>query len=227
MCNADRRLQNRQQHSNGCRENERHMYYFRAPVQAILDLQRTRGLYPMFSAYAPTLAEASVQIQVLLQDSCATGDQDVLLTPAMTATCMCTCDVTHPAMVPEAQGTSPMRQHSQSMRRASVATWALPQACCRHCSSRAGDSRLTAGTGFSSFPSRLDIRIGCCAASMLSAQCCMEHTHGAFSCHTHPCLGCKDSVPACMLPHTSSVGTQMLKARRTYAKTSHWAMSRH
>ena len=119
----------------------------------------------------------------LLQDCNATAGR--VFNPDMTAASMGTCDITHPATVLQAQGTSPMRQHSQSMRRASAAMWVSPQACCRHCSSRAGDSRLTAGTGLSSFPSRLDIRMGCCASSILSAQCCMEHTHGDISCHTH------------------------------------------
>ena len=51
----------------------------------------------------------------------------------------------------------------------------LQKTCSKQACSLVGSSRLLAGTGFSSFPSLLDIRIGCCASSMLSTQYCTAH----------------------------------------------------
>jgi hypothetical protein len=51
----------------------------------------------------------------------------------------------------------------------------LQKTCSKEACSLAGSSRLLAGTGFSSFPSLLDIRMGCCASSMLSTQYCRAH----------------------------------------------------
>ena len=71
------------------------------------------------------------------------------------------------------RGSSPPHQQSHSMRRASTAMCGRPIACSKRCCNLLLDSRLARGTGFSSFPSRLDIRMGCCASSMKSSQYCM------------------------------------------------------
>ena len=79
----------------------------------------------------------------------------------------------------------------------------LQKTCSKQDCSLLGSSRLLAGTGFSSFPSLLDIRIGCCASSMLSTQYCTGHELRQHSCcmprKPHDCRSASWSNPPSLL----------------------------
>ena len=55
--------------------------------------------HALMHQHLQSMCRASAQILSLVQNGCASGGQGVLLTPAMTAACIHTCDVAHPAMV--------------------------------------------------------------------------------------------------------------------------------